>query len=461
MTAPHEFHGPAGPAGRRDRWVAGLVALVVVSFLGLAVAKPWAATSPTDPAEPTAAVATDGRLAEPPVVASPGPSATAVAPGGEVAVLAPLPVAFSTAAPPPATAPWTGLRWRRLDPVDPLSLVVSVVRWQDGFVAIGQEHSLPPSPVWTSTDGRSWEPLIFGTSSTFWPGLAVLGVAEVPGGLVALTEARDYCSGPCSASYILPLASWTSPDGRRWTPHVLPADWLPLAQGAPPLLAAGPSGLVLASAGPGSRLAVSADGVAWRLLPATAFPARFDLRSLLGGPNGYVAGGRWVEGAGAAWPAAIRSVDGQAWPWEAAPLPGSAGGTDHELAIGSLLGARDGMLAAGTTPDTPGAALWWRSADGRSWQTLSGSSPVDSLTCAALGCASFPEGLVAADGTRLVALTDGPSPSGWVSSEGSSWRRLEMTGDVPSGRPSQLTVLPGGVLVQVGGTTWFGAAISG
>jgi hypothetical protein len=217
---------------------------------------------------------------------------------------------------------------------------------------------------------------------------------------------------------------------------------------------------VLASAGTGARLAVSTDGAHWSLLPSTAFPAWFDLRVLAGSPSGYVAGGRSTAGLLAPFPAAVLSSHARSWPAAAVPLPASAGGTDHGLAVGEILGASDGMLAEGTTVDTPGAALWWRSSDGRSWRTLPESAPIGSLTCAALGCGSFPQGLVAADGTRLVALT-APATTGWVSRDASNWRLLIMTGDLPGPGASASTLLPGGVLVHEGSATWFGQAIAG
>jgi hypothetical protein len=115
------------------------------------------------------------------------PSAT-VAPTSEPSAALPAGpprAAFDMPVPPAADAAWTAIQWRALAPNDPLTLVRSVLRWSRGFIAVGSDGS--STPVWTSTDGAHWEPLLFNTPNTFWPGLQVVGIAEVRGGLVALT----------------------------------------------------------------------------------------------------------------------------------------------------------------------------------------------------------------------------------------------------------------------------------
>src|SRR5664280_1584671 len=128
------MHDPATPESqrvtddRRGRWTAGLVLVLIVVFVGVAIAKPWG--SPVEPAPsaaPSQADDTPRATALPttaPEVPSAGPSAKVV----------PLPVAFTTPL-PPASATWTGLRWRRLAPDDPLTLVASVVNQPGGFIA--------------------------------------------------------------------------------------------------------------------------------------------------------------------------------------------------------------------------------------------------------------------------------------------------------------------------------------
>ena len=66
--------------------------------------------------------------------------------------------------------------------------------------------------------------------------------------------------------------------------------------------------------------------------------------------------------------------------------------------------------------------------------------------------------MLAADGTRLLALRGGPDAAAWESSDGSTWQPLRMTGDAPPGLAFSLVLLPGGVLVNDGTTSWYGAA---
>jgi hypothetical protein len=88
---------------------------------------------------------------------------------------------------------------------DPLTLVRSVLRWRGGFIAVGWDGS--STPVWTSRDGAHWEPVPFNTSTTFWPGLLIVDVAEVRTGLVALT----LLAGATTAAARLPA----QPSARR------------------------------------------------------------------------------------------------------------------------------------------------------------------------------------------------------------------------------------------------------
>jgi hypothetical protein len=376
------------------------------------------------------------------------------------ATAGPLPVAFTTPL-PPASATWTGLKWRRLAPDDPLSLVTSVLRWRGGFIAVGWVAGRPYTPVWTSADGTHWDPLISGTSTTFWPGLAVLGLAELRTGLVAVTEALPYCGGPCSLKYVPPVVSWKSTDGRRWTPHLLlPPEWLWSPTGAAPVFAVGQAGLVVASSGPSARLAASTDGSDWKLSPQGGFPANFALNDLRGTATGYVAVGRWMTSDNRGEAAALWSSDGRHWSEVPTILPTSSHtGSEAGFAVASLVVGRDGIIAVGHGVTTPGATLWWQSADGRRWRPLPTYAPLGPTTCTAEGCGSQPNGSLAGDGQRLLAIRGGPDARAWESSDGRSWRRLDMTGEIPSEDATQATLLPGGVLVTDGSTTWFGEAL--
>ena len=54
-------------------------------------------------------------------------------------------------------------------------------------------------------------------------------------------------------------------------------------------------------------------------------------------------------------------------------------------------------------------------------------------------------------GTDAVAL---------VSTDGLRWTALDLSGDIPNAQATQAVLLPGGVLVSDGTSTWFGQAVS-
>ena len=454
MGEERSFHGTPTTGGRRERRVTALVGVLLVGFVGIAIVKPWG--GPVEPAPsarlpgvdvttPSASLQTNA-----PEVPSPAPSAEVV----------PLPVAFTTPrASASASATWTGLSWRRLAPDDPLSLVTSVVGWRGGFVAVGRIDAPPATPVWTSTDGTHWDVLPFNTPSTFWPGHAVLGIAEQGAGLGALTETVEYCADPCTLTFELPIVSWTSPDGRKWTPHVLPPEWLAEPAGQPPLVAVGPAGIVVATSGPSARLATSTDGSHWNLLPAVAFPARFALNDLHGTATGYVAVGRLMTTEGSREAASLWSSDGRHWsevPTILSTRPVAA--SDVGSAGASLVVGRDGMIAVGRGVTTPGAALWWQSADGRGWRPLPAFPPLGPTACPGDNCGLQPNGALVGDGQRMVAVRGGADAGAWTSADGLAWHGLPVAGDLPNELATQAILLPGGVLLSDGTTTWFGEA---
>ncbi len=55
----------------------------------------------------------------------------------------------------------------------------------------------------------------------------------------------------------------------------------------------------------------------------------------------------------------------------------------------------------------------------------------------------------------------GSNGAAWVSLDGQQWQPLAFSGDLPSGQATHATLLPGGVLVSDGVTTWFGQAEGG
>jgi hypothetical protein len=353
---------------------------------------------------------------------------------------------------------WTGLAWRRLAPEDPLRLVTSIVHAADGYVAIGGFGGLPTTPVWSSADGTGFVPLPADTPTSFWPGVAILGIGQVGPALVAVTVVDGPCGGPC-ATDPSPVLAWTSTDGQDWTPHVLPGGWQPAAAAAAPIPAFGPAGALVGSTGAGSRLAYSRDGVAWEALPPDAFPPPFALDDLAATSAGFVAIGRWMTEGGRTLVASLASADGRHWPASPTILPPSDTGvrpTTSRLFVGP-----DGVVAIGREAARPRRVLWWRSADGRHWTELRGFGPLGATPCSGEGCGPGPNGTLVGDGHRLVALRGGSAAAAWVSADGASWRRLTVTGDVPVGYAGAATLLSSGVLVTDGTTTWFGRATTG
>jgi hypothetical protein len=120
----------------------------------------------------------------------------------------------------------------------------------------------------------------------------------------------------------------------------------------------------------------------------------------------------------------------------------------------------DGIIAVGRGVTTLGATLWWQSQDGRRWATSPTWPPLGTRTpCSGEGCGLQPHGALLGDGNRMVALRGGPEAEAWVSSDGRSWKRVSITGDIPTADANAATLLPGGVLLTNGSTTWFGEAL--
>jgi hypothetical protein len=445
---------PADPRGPRTGVV---VALLVAVFVGVALAKPWGTQvlAPAPSAQPSGGI----RATQLPTVTAPS-----AAPNGPVAD------AFTIVAPPAASAVWSGMRWRRLEPRDPLNLVTSALRWRRGFIAVGWDpnETEPPTPVWTSQDGSHWEPLTSNASNTFWPGVAVVGLAEVPSGLVALTERprTDCASISCVSPYAPPVLSWTSPDGRSWTPHVAVALGRAITSGAVRMiLASGPAGLVAATNNPTTLAATSFDGVDWQVLPNGTFPRQFVINDLRGTATGYMAGGLWVT-SNTHWDAAAMwSADGRTWTRSpslpAASTPATMpNGSGYTLsAVTSLVSGNGGLIAVGREIVAPGRTLWWQSSDGKGWRPLPTYSPLGPTTCPGQACGLQPDGTLVADGQRLIAVRGGGDAGVWISADGRAWRRLTLTGDLPE-QTTQTVLLPGGVLLSDGATTWYGEAFA-
>jgi hypothetical protein len=439
------------------------VALSVIALAGCGTT-----TSPVplaSPASPLASATSTPLVASPPskppptVGATSEPSPVASSPGPSPA----LATAFTTPVPPSADAAWTAIHWRKLASTDPLTLVRSVLRWRGGFIAVGSDGS--STPVWTSTDGAHWKPLLFNTATTFWPRLLIMGMAQVRGGLVALTMVGGgNCSGglDCPA-FSPPLMAWTSPDGRSWTANPGPFLGVPSLWDRAPHLAAGAAGLVAASSATPSVVATSADVINWRTLPAAALPAGVAIRDLVATTAGFTAVGTLPVDPDHDRAVALHSVDGATWtgPYALSMPTASAfilASTGPSWGADSLVVARNGLIAVGTFIATPGAALWWHSANGRDWLPLPTYAPLGPTTCTGEGCGNWPNGALVGDGHRMVALRGGADAGVWTSTDGLTWQRLPVTGDIPSEQAMNAVLMPSGVLLSDGTTTWIGEA---
>lgn len=441
------FYGSASAPGRRRDGLAAVAAVLVVVGIALAVAKPWGTGQPA-PSRPAGVAAITPSVAPSPSSASPAPSALPTYPPR------PQPVAF-TVAPPPGSDTWVGLDWQRLAPGDPLGILRTEVTLGETSVAIGDIRGTTSTTVWASTDRTHWQPLDGGTLASRWSGLTVVALATLAGRFVAITEMNDYLY-----RYVPPVGVWTSTDGRSWTQATtLPVDALLSLTGSPPLVAAGPDGLVVAASGLAARYATSSDGSHWVLSPRNAFPADFALVDLEATSTGYVALGTWLRG-GSARAAALWSADGRHWPKTPTLLPTSAsrpGKPAFSNAITLTVGDH-GMIATGIG-GSPGTALWWRSLDGRHWKPLPTFLPLGAVKCGGENCGPQPDGTLIGDGHRLVAVRGGSDAAAFVSTDGQHWTTLALSGDIPSAH-GQAILLPGGVLVSDGETTWFGQAVS-
>ena len=448
MTEGGSFYGTPTARGRRDRRAVLAMVLVVMVGIAVAIAKPWGDSSQR-------VASTDPGLA----VASPSPaSATTVASPGPQAALPtsaahPLPVAFT--APSPGSAAWTALAWRRLAPDDPLSVVRMEATTGGRSVAIGDIAGSTSTTVWASADATHWQPLQSTTSTSFWPNLTLIHLTTIRGRFVAVSEMNDYLM-----RHLPPVVAWTSTDGESWSPEdALPADPLSSSSGSAALVAAGPKGLVIATSGLAARLAASSDGSRWALLPRNAFPAGFILDDLKATRDGFVAIGGWLTGSSPGRAAALWSADGRHWPKTPTFLPtvvsGSAAPAFSDAV--TLTVGDDGMVASGIGGST-GAALWWRSPDGRHWQALQAFPPLEATTCREAGCDVRPDATLVGDGHRIIAWRGGADATALVSTDGQRWTALRVSGDMPDARATQATLLPGGVLISDGTTTWFGQA---
>jgi hypothetical protein len=453
-------------------------------FLALAALLAGCAPGPNVTAAPTGG-ATGTPAAQSPSLSSPRPSTLPPStPPSPLASPAERP-GFTTPFPPEAGTAWSGIRWRKLAPDDPLVLVRSITRWRGGFVALG--GSIVPgdswrTSLWVSTDGGTWRspgPDVFG------PSTSVISVGETADSLVALTlrGGADVCNGlgapPDCSALAGPLQAWTSSDATSWTAHpgpagiALPIDGCDGCGVAVPILGWGTSGVVAVnSRAPqptGSVAAFSPDGIAWEALSADAFPSGFIFHDIAGFGSGFIGVGATAGALGNTGPGetvravALSSPDGRHWMSQDLPTAGldpQAGSSADQLVAGP-----GGLIATGVDALVPGTELWWSSATGRSWSRLSGYPPLGIWFGQSEGSGMIPDGTLLGDGERMLAYRGGAKPTARTSADGRSRRTIKVSGIGPTnkgGLPLQSLILtPVGVLgTGDNGLVWFGEPVT-
>ncbi len=317
--------------------------------------------------------------------------------------------------------------------------------------------------IWTSPDGRSWEP-----AEVTRPAGVIAAVAAGPGRLVAVGSVEDGVSRP---------AAWTSVDGRTW--QALPASAFAGSAGREPGalddIAAGPGGFVVVGSEVGrrgSRAAAwhSADGLTWTRSQADM--GGDSAGSVVPFGSGYVASG-WAPGEdGDARALFWTSADGRTW--TAAPdtkdlhdvgsSPVLAAAGQHLVAFGGRSHA-----FAGTEPSV------WTSQDGVTWQRQDSSGVVAPLPSASPPTSGEPamttlriggligtdRGFVAAGGSfDLGSAANAPGlPTArrvvWTSPTGATWAIAAEIPDALAG-PGSAPPSVGPIVVHQGQLLMFG-----
>jgi hypothetical protein len=371
---------------------------------------------------------------------------------------------------------WARVEWQQLGPQQALSQVQRVVRWPGGFLALGSDHA-GGTPLWSSADGQAWDPVPFGTADGFWPGLRVRAAAPMNDALWA--EAAVPISTSTSRSpdpQPIVVMPWSSGDGHAWQPVANSRVPIPLGVDGSVLLASSPTRLVLAwnelTLEGTSRAQIwwSADGAAWQQVPLESLPVGFEVFGLAPSPGGaFLVAGRSTR-AGTTSAVLLRSQTGDSWTPLTLPTDQLADSRTKISVVSAVYPAGNGMLAVGAVDDLPGQELWWASFDGVRWASIPAFWPLglrpcpansEASTVASAGCGAFPNGVVASDGQRIVALRADGAGGGWTSSDGRDWQQFD-AGQGPNPTSIDgLVVLPGGLLTNAGGAIWYGQATDG
>jgi hypothetical protein len=411
------------------------------------------------------------------------PSATAsVAPATTPPEPSSTPAPTQTPAPTPQPTPaspavWTGLTWS--DPVTPSFTVhlYDLLPWGDGYVAVGEVAGPGQEHVYasfTSPDGLNWAIQqrdfpgaprhLVALGNELFAFMPLVGRSSPPGTIVGAPPTTLIWRSTDGAAWTLvDSLSWeeawhdaipgvATPDGSDETQYDITVGLVDVASGPDGLVAIGNS------FGDDELIPVllhSIDGSAWTDVSQSAEMASALLESVVAYQGGYVVVGAVNAGprTETAIPAAWVSADGQSWTATTVDVAPIVGGE-----FGRIVAGTDGLLAwagAREMHTGPRFTTVWTSPDGLTW------SPGELPTGVT--------GLVAADGTRIVAL--GPMPStavdpaqwpgiseGWVSTDGVTWTSLDMP-TVLDDFVEGMWVVPDGVIHAGVQSFWFGTAL--
>jgi hypothetical protein len=432
---------PIQPAPTRRSPDRRLIALSVLAVFAVALVAIWALL-PRDPGRPSPTSGPSAVLPRQTVVLStslPGaspsetraPGATSTPPTGptqtgERQTAGPATAEPQTSTPLPPGA-GLGVNWVEADSPG-LGVIQNVIGAASGngrVVVIGDatEDFLPG--IWSSTDGRTWQPGNFPDAQS--PDLGMTGVAASATGFVAF--AQNYDTGNAVA--------YASSDGQTWTRSDDP-DFVEDG-----VLLLDSVGSTFVAATDGGVLLTSTDGVEWNPIgdanAAVVAAGVLDFASYNGVLYAFVIDYSAPEDAQ---PAGLWSTqDGAAW-----NRIGNIAGTEGVVDVSGAVGPK-GMVVLSQV-DQGDFFGWkaWQSVDGTNWQPAANTPTeitdviADQAGFIAVGSYNLAGGC-AIDETENVGTT-------WTSVDGLKWRQLSDEGWVA--RQIQALGVSGRTLIGVG-----------
>jgi hypothetical protein len=401
-----------------------LIAIAVVGVLaaGCGDSAPVVAPTPAPSAAPS--FATSG----PTVPDPPSDAGPAASPSGSAVQTNPGPS-------PASGSDWRALRWTGPVSISATAAPFDILLFAGSYVVVGTDGDR--TTAWTSPDFATWTPA--SVDGLPLADAAIGSPLAGPDGLLSLgVHGRLHCgTGEGATCDPLPVAIWTSPDGRSWHGRAAP----PVFAGATiARFGAGPGGLVAVGDTGWDHPAIwfSADGVAWRkeslrstifrhamFFGLTAFRGGWVLTGQTNPIQEFCCGGADDSKMKAA---AWFSADGRTWSRASVESPARE-------SMGDAYAGSDGLVSGGFD-------VIWVSTDGQSWRI--GPSKPDIAP-------------VASDGERIIAVSQ-EVDNGlglWVSSDGRSWQALADAGSASAkpawnsttGSPDSFRLLPRGLAI--------------